>query len=461
MATIQMYYLSDVGYQLYYPQTDMASVINLNTTINGINSTISSNYNTLNNKFNNYYTKTETLSSTTATSYGQAASANPDAVFQTLNTQSYPQIGDVKITARTDLDDSWILCNGSLVLGDVYPELWNMLKMNESDNWVQYKEYRFTGDYAKNVLYYNNNYIVCRVSSSFVFYVFEKDLSSYNQINYNPSYINNRDIYETELYIEDNKILIINRVSNNFNISQSSNINGPWTETHITNNIGTLRGLINGSNYYVIIDGGNYRNSISILYSRTITNTSWSSSLIANATYSGTYVPYGGVFFNNYYIIGYRDTYNNQSGFYYTTNPSGSWTNKIILNNDSGLSNIAIINNTLIFYGDYGYSYTTSSPTGSLTSVSTTSPINWFGYLNNSYYFIMNGYFYKTNNLRSFSYAQKLGSVDVGVYTDIFYNSQNFIEFAYNNTSSVGIYFLGGALPTISLDKVYAYIKAK
>ena len=112
MATIQMYYKSSSGYQLYYPQTDMQSVINLNSTISGINSTISSNYSTINNKFSNYYTKTQVLSGSTAISYGLPSTATPDQVFQVLNTQSYPKTGDVKITARNNLDSSWALCNG-------------------------------------------------------------------------------------------------------------------------------------------------------------------------------------------------------------------------------------------------------------------------------------------------------------------------------------------------------------
>lgn len=63
------------------------------------------------------------INQTTATEetkslYGIPSDGTPDDVFQAINS-----IGDIKVSIRTDLGDSWLLCNGETVSPSAYPEL--------------------------------------------------------------------------------------------------------------------------------------------------------------------------------------------------------------------------------------------------------------------------------------------------------------------------------------------------
>lgn len=63
------------------------------------------------------------INQTTATKetkslYGVPSDGTPDDVFQAINS-----IGDIKVSTRTDLGDSWLLCNGEIINKKKYPEL--------------------------------------------------------------------------------------------------------------------------------------------------------------------------------------------------------------------------------------------------------------------------------------------------------------------------------------------------
>lgn len=63
------------------------------------------------------------INQTTATEetkslYGVPSDGTPDDVFQAINS-----IGDIKVSTRTDLGDSWLLCNGETFSPEKYPEL--------------------------------------------------------------------------------------------------------------------------------------------------------------------------------------------------------------------------------------------------------------------------------------------------------------------------------------------------
>ena len=66
--------------------------------------------------------KANLLKDDTAALYGLGADAVPDDVFAEL-AYSPNKIGDIKITARTDLGDDWLLCNGALLDAEAYPDL--------------------------------------------------------------------------------------------------------------------------------------------------------------------------------------------------------------------------------------------------------------------------------------------------------------------------------------------------
>lgn len=59
-----------------------------------------------------------TATAETKSLYGVPSDGTPDDVFQAINS-----IGDIKVSTRTDLGDSWLLCNGEIINKKEYPEL--------------------------------------------------------------------------------------------------------------------------------------------------------------------------------------------------------------------------------------------------------------------------------------------------------------------------------------------------
>ena len=106
---IQMYYLNSSGYQLLYPQTNISSIVDFTTSIN--------------NFLSNYYTKTQTLTSGTASLYGTGIST-PDQVFQQIST-----LLDGKLRYQI------LSYNGTGTYGSNNPM---SLTFNFSPIWVQY-----------------------------------------------------------------------------------------------------------------------------------------------------------------------------------------------------------------------------------------------------------------------------------------------------------------------------------
>ena len=47
--------------------------------------------------------------------------------FSAMSNGGAFNVGDILVTSRTDLDDRWLLCNGSVASGTEYPELKNLL----------------------------------------------------------------------------------------------------------------------------------------------------------------------------------------------------------------------------------------------------------------------------------------------------------------------------------------------
>lgn len=70
------------------------------------------------------YAKDETLSNETKTLFGLDASAVPDDAFKKIRID---KVGDTLTTARTDLGESWALCNGDYLDATEYAELGSVI----------------------------------------------------------------------------------------------------------------------------------------------------------------------------------------------------------------------------------------------------------------------------------------------------------------------------------------------
>lgn len=75
------------------------------------------------------YDEESVLPAELATQLGLPTTATPAQAFQRLSTLAKSNtIGDMKDTVRTNLGDSWLLCNGDTVNRDEYPELYDILE---------------------------------------------------------------------------------------------------------------------------------------------------------------------------------------------------------------------------------------------------------------------------------------------------------------------------------------------
>ena len=85
------------------------------------------------------YSKEESMSAETRETLGLAENATPDDALNALETKvsaAGSQVGDIKITVRTDLGDDWLLCNGVKVSREVYEALGEQIPVNLAAEWT-------------------------------------------------------------------------------------------------------------------------------------------------------------------------------------------------------------------------------------------------------------------------------------------------------------------------------------
>lgn len=106
------------------------------------------------------YDKNESISRATKDALGLAEDATPDDALTKLSSDGN-RVGDIKITVRTDLGDNWLLCNGVKVSRDVYEALSERVAVNLSTQWSSGELWSNNGVHsAINCITYANGYWV-------------------------------------------------------------------------------------------------------------------------------------------------------------------------------------------------------------------------------------------------------------------------------------------------------------
>lgn len=101
------------------------------------------------------------INQTTATAetkslYGVPSDGTPDDVFQAIHA-----IGDIKVSIRSDLGESWILCNGEKIPSSTYPKLCEILGTDGGD-WTLVTDTVPSG--AEQNLYFCDGNVIARPS---------------------------------------------------------------------------------------------------------------------------------------------------------------------------------------------------------------------------------------------------------------------------------------------------------
>lgn len=387
------------------------------------------------------------------------------------------KIGDILTSARTNLGDDWILCNGQTVLDNKYPVLSKIFNTSKPFNWYQvfnYANYLKSSSYTKTLSIDSNNEYVL---------IFLKQMNGTSDFDIK-AFIT-KDGYTFYLIPGDYNINYLNPcfyILNNYLICQQSD--GGHTDLGRQINYIDLNSITDFSS----IDKWN----------------NWSE-LNYRPVYKGI------TYFNgDYYYITYsRDTdnYTTSNHFYKVNNKINGTVTEININkpiltaeNYYNYNNIFSSNN-ILFLQLYGrtsttiYGYKTFYSTDGINF----NDINFNGYVKaikykfNKWYLFSGTEVYTTDNLNNAQWTVAF-TVNDGSYTlteddnnfyfgDCYYNGLELLPITelycvatiknqilgkptgtINNTTSylsIASTDFGFSLPIIEKDKVYCYIKAK
>lgn len=291
--------------------------------------------------------KATLLSDATAAALGLAG--DDPTVDEALATLMPGWVGDIRITARADLGDNWLLCNGDQVSAAEYPELAGILSSRLKNKWFQAKDiwsgnqYRF----RINCITYANGYWVA------------------GGLLYDSAGMSSSSSYKYQGAI-----------------AYATSPDGDWTIKPIfggdgVNTIGII--CITYANGYWVVGGGRQIGSnyyARINYTTDLTGTWTGSDLWYNTT---SYNQINCVTYaNGYWVVGgcYMTSSKTYSRIAYNTTISGTWTTKDLDSDTDGNPKIYCItyaDGNWVAGGLYGYGakiYYTTSPAGTWTSKS-------------------------------------------------------------------------------------------
>ena len=388
------------------------------------------------------------------------------------------QIGDVKITTRTDLGDQWMLCDGGVVQSGSYPQLVQSLQPDIGEVYTEYAAAQYNPAAAYDSTSGNWFVVYAGDSGSGVYIQYASSLTgswSTNQIyNYSVTGIRKVKKINNLWFIITSKALLY-----------TSNILGTWTA--VTNgNIGysnyNFKDIVYFNNKYVIASNY-YSGAASYLLTNTQISTSgWTPIQLSQYGLPNQQIDCLIIYNNNLVLsFGGSSLYSSQG-----TNLSTNWTENQLNLNGGSFDRAYYLNGSFelvstTIAGNAGVTiYSNSSLSGQWTQstlfqnyniqTTMTSLIYTNNTINNDYNWICitNGYssLYIANS-SSVSSSWQETIVDVPSNYSINYPASNI------GTNSNGEWIIGTVvhndlytyyggtyhLPNISLDKVNAYIK--
>lgn len=440
---------ADGSYETIYPQTLVENISDIG---------------------DSYYNKNQTLSGTTAQQYGLSSDATPDQVFQKISEgpdfSFFP--GDILETARTNVGDKWLLCNGDTVSTNDYPDLSAVFPTKPNTTFSSYTY--STVPIIESMAYGNGIYVFSGWN----------DTDSHYEVYYSTSLISNNWTKLTPNCIPyGNQPIRVGFVNNYFyaaiitsgadnpilySISASSlNSTNSWSSTSALSQCDIYRF---DTNKIVYIDGkyiypytidnsphgtGVVNCDVGFSYSTSLSSSSWTRKTLYTDTSEYEQAVYF-TYLNGYYICG------SNRKIYYSTNFSGSYNN-LTVGNAGDTNNLFYVNGyyvTDIYNTIY---YSSSFPTSSWQSqkILTSGEIKDFIY--DGIYLIALG-----SSSLSFSESPQ-NSWTSGTQGGEHILSNNDYYLVQPQTYSTNINYLDKStiiLPTISSPtNLYSYIKAK
>lgn len=250
------------------------------------------------------------------------------------------RIGDIKTTARTDLGENWLLCNGEAVSAADYPELVNAMAGIENQELVTKELWSGSSSIIRiNCLKYANGYWVaggCYFSGS-TFYAriayatslggpwTTKDLWSYYGNVCEINCIEYADGYWVAGGTKNNQIA---------QVAYATTLSDTWTEYSFASSFGSINCIAYDDGYWVA--GGTYLDETSgnrycgVIYYTTSITGNWTKVVVFNDSGNGYPSKINCLIHaNGYWVAGGVNRYGSnayESIIAYVTTPGGSWT---------------------------------------------------------------------------------------------------------------------------------------
>lgn len=402
--------------------------------------------------------KANLLKDTTAALFGLGSAAVPDDVFQKIGAGAFV-VGDTLTTARTDLGDKWLLCNGAGVKVTDYPLLDNFSINSFAPYWDAFIRTKKTVINA--VAQYNGTWVAVGEYNS-IFVSTNDQLDTWTA--YTPSALSSLISNDIACYNGAWVAVGESQTGQKGYIGTTTNPAGTWTLQQMSENYSMLYGVACYNGTWVAV-GQRIYTATDPAGAWTMSTDVTDGSLYGVACYNGTWVAVGANAYGDAII-------------YTTTNPSGAWTASTVVE-DVRLNGIAYHDGLWVAVGhDYGSPhyprvYTTTDPAGAWTSHTIDDKsVHLQSVVHCGNKWVAVGYAYSDYDAYIYTAFDADGEWDGGYMENR--GTDQLRDVASDGSVWVAVGNFGGSnsypyymsnfkinIPSISLGDIYTYIKAK
>lgn len=409
--------------------------------------------------------KATLLQDMTASQYGLGSDAVPDDVFAKIEPQ-LPQIGDIKMTARTSLGDKWLLCNGGEISQSEYPELYALL--SEGGITKPWKENKVWSAFdsppqgTTSIVYGSGYYVMtCGNSKNNTVRIYYSQSAAGPwtlALEINDGGINT---YINRVRYINDTFIAVGEYSDDPYIWYASDPTGDWTGIKISETASAVLDIVYANGQYIAATNYSIANRSILYYSSTL-NGAWTGYTMSLGQYNNLLgIAYGG----GYFVVPVRDSNSQMDKIVYSENVTGPWTTATPFAQGEDPYDIVYADGYFVVITTNYIWYIQGAPSGtwqSKPSEEMHSRPEKLNYIDGTLYYceLDGGVIHYSESVTGDFATVAVG--DISNCGGIASDGSSFASIGYSNDDYVTVpYVLLGGLPNITVDdRVYAYIKA-